>query len=327
LKSALKKEEAKKDEGTAPTVTQQTTPARPAGTEQKEAERKEPEAEAAKMPAELPKKDTAIKIEVLDAAGNVVRTYPPKHPPQPPPDSDGFGLQQQQQDAPGEAGLNRFNWDLRYDAVANVPGAILWGGTVQGPIAPPGKYQVRLTAGGKTFTQPFEVKADPRSTASAEDLKKQFDLLLRIQKRVGEVHEAVNQIREVRRQVNDLTKRLSSAKDKSEGDVRAAAKALDAKMTAIEEALIQPKSKSNQDPLNYGLKLNNQMAALGGDVDGADSAPTKQSYEVFDFLSARIDEQLGQWRKVQEGELKSFNQLVKERQVPAVVVTTAAAGQ
>src|SRR5207253_8238815 len=67
--------------------------------------------------------------------------------------------------------------------------------------------------------------------------------------------------------------------------IRDAAKELDKKMTPIEEELIQVKTKSSQDPLNYPLKLNNVLAALGGEVMGNESAPNQQEYELFKELS------------------------------------------
>ena len=63
------------------------------------------------------------------------------------------------------------------------------------------------------------------------------------------------------------------------------AKPLDKKMTPIEEALIQTKAKSGQDVLNFPVRLNNHLVALGGVVGSAETAPTQQSYEVFDMLS------------------------------------------
>ena len=58
--------------------------------------------------------------------------------------------------------MNRFVWNLRYPDATSFPGLIMWAGSVTGPPASPGTYQVRLTVDGKSQTQPFEVKKDPR---------------------------------------------------------------------------------------------------------------------------------------------------------------------
>ena len=69
-------------------------------------------------------------------------------------------------------------------------------------------------------------------------------------------------------------------------------------MTLIEEALIQTKAKSGQDVLNFPVRLNNDLVALGGVVGSAETAPTQQSYEVYDLLSQRLSEQLAKWKQI-----------------------------
>src|SRR4029450_11317181 len=71
--------------------------------------------------------------------------------------------------APMIAGLNRVTWDLRYAPATSFPGMVLWGGSVNGPSAPPGVYQVRLTADGKPLTQPLVVKRHPLRSATDAD--------------------------------------------------------------------------------------------------------------------------------------------------------------
>ncbi len=73
----------------------------------------------------------------------------------------------------GNAGHNRFAWDLRY-AIPGQPESP-FGRAAQGPLAMPGTYQVKLTAAGHSYTQPLRVKMDPRSTATLLELQKQFD--------------------------------------------------------------------------------------------------------------------------------------------------------
>jgi hypothetical protein len=257
-------------------------------------------------------------LEILDAAGKVIRKYPEKRS-----ESAGEGDAPPPPSGPGlEAGLNRFNWDMRYERVPEIPNTLLWGGGTQGPIALPGKYQVRLTVDGQSQTQPIELRADPRLEVSAADLQKQFELMKNIQSKVGQAHETVNQIRDVRKQIGELNKRLAQAKDPRQKQVEAAGKNIEEKMKAIEEELVQVKSKSSQDPLNYGLKLNNQMAALGGDVESVGSAPTEQAYQVYEMLAGKIDAQVAKWAAIKGTDLKEFNQIARD--VPAVLVTEKA---
>ena len=69
---------------------------------------------------------------------------------------------------------------------------------LRGPIAVPGTYEVRLTA-GETQRQPLRIVADARSQASAAELQEQFDLLIMIRDKVTAVHDAVNEIVKMRK--------------------------------------------------------------------------------------------------------------------------------
>ncbi|MCA1619341.1 MAG: glycosyl hydrolase [Acidobacteria bacterium] len=96
----------------------------------------------------------------------------------------------------------------------------------------------------------------------------------------------------------------------------------------FEEELYQTKNQSSQDPLNFPIRLNNKLAALGGIVAGADAQPTDQSYALYDELAAKIDAQLRLLNQVMSDDLRSFNALVRSSDIPAVIVkpTPAAAG-
>jgi hypothetical protein len=260
-----------------------------------------------------------VKIEILDESGKVIRTYPPKKPATPEAD-EGFGPGRQQEALPTKQGINRFVWDMHYEPALKIPNSPLWGGSTDGPQALPGKYQVRLTVNGKSQTQPFEIVPDPRLKVTQAELKQQFDLMQSILGKVTEVHTAIMQIRDVRAQINALNKRMKEEKNPNAKAIADAGAALDKKMTPVEETMIQTKAKSGQDVLNYPIRLNNLLVALGGVVSSADAAPTKQDYELFDELSKQADEQVAKWNDIVKTDLTSFNQTVKKYEVPAVGV-------
>jgi hypothetical protein len=106
-----------------------------------------------------------------------------------------------------------------------------------------------------------------------------------------------------------------------------AAKAIGAKLTAIEEELYQTKNQSNQDPLNYPIRLNNKLAALAGVVGSADAAPTDQSAELYKELAGKIDAQLAKLAQVLRTDLTEFNRLARDENVPAVIVKSRGAAQ
>jgi hypothetical protein len=234
-------------------------------------------------------------------------------------EEEGFGPPPAARTIPARAGLNRFPWDLRVEDASRFKGMILWGGVTRGPVLPPGAYQVRLTAAGQSLTQPLEVRKDPRLATTDDDYRKQYDLLVKIRDKVTETHDAISRIRETRDQVKGVAERANGNKA-----IADAADALDKKITAVEEALYQTKNQSSQDPLNFPIRLNNKLAALAGVVGGGDAAPTDPSYVVYEDLTAKIDAQLAQLRQVMTTDVPAFNTLVREQNVPAIVIKPAA---
>lgn len=262
---------------------------------------------------------SAIELEFLDSAGKSIRKFTARI--QKPgetvaPIAEGGGFPPVP--VPADVGLNRFVWDPRYPDAVRFPGMILWAGETRGPKMAPGTYQVKLTVDGKSLTQNFEIKPDPRVKTTPADYAKQVELGLRIRDKLSETHNAIIQIRDVRRQVEDLLKRVAGQPNFKV--VNDAGTALNKNLTAIEEALYQTKNQSNQDPLNYPIRLNNKLAALGGVVGSAEAAPTAQSFAVYDEVVTQIDAQLQKLAQVMKTDMPAFNQLVRDQGIPAVVV-------
>ncbi|HEY6120877.1 MAG TPA: hypothetical protein VIV66_13030, partial [Pyrinomonadaceae bacterium] len=233
-------------------------------------------------------------------------------------EGESFGAGVNQPQVSTDIGLNRFVWDLRFADTVRFPGMILWAGETRGPRVVPGRYQVKLTVDGKSLTQTFEVKPDPRLSIAPADYAKQLDLGLKIRDKVSETHNAIIQIRDIRKQVEDLLKR-----GKEQPNFRAvndAGTALNKDLLSVEEALYQTKNQSSQDPLNFPIRLNNKLAALEGVVTGGEYAPTDQSYAVYEELTGEIDAQLRKLDQIVKSQLPAFNQLVKEQNIPAVIV-------
>src|SRR5437868_434373 len=275
----------------------------------------------------------SLELEFLDQAGKSIRKFNARvrkqgeaeastPAPQQPAGEGGFGAPPPP-NVPMDVGLNRFIWDTRYPDAVRFPGMILWAGETRGPKLPPGTYQVKLTVDGKSFTQNFEIKPDPRLTTTPADYAKQLELGLKIRDKLSETHNAIIQIRDVRKQVEDLLKRLAGQPNFKV--INDAGTALNKNLTAVEEALYQTKNQSSQDPLNYPIRLNNKLAALEGVVEGAEATPTAQSYAVYDELGMQIDVQLQRLSQIMKTDVPAFNQLVRDQNIPAVVVKPGSA--
>jgi len=252
-----------------------------------------------------------VTIDILDAKGQQVRTYTSvradeqkqegRRPEAAGEDSD-FGPPQPRLRLTN-AGLTKFTWDLRYPGATVFPGMILWSANAaQGPVAVPGNYQVRLTVGDHVETQPLVVKIDPRlSSVSEKDLQEQFQLALKIRDKTSEANQAVIDIREIKKQLKD---RVAKSVDRS---LAPAADALTKKLSAVEEEIYQVRNQSNQDPLNFPIKLNNRIGALRRSVETGDARPTNASYQVFKELSAELDAQLARLGTIRAADLAEFN--------------------
>ena len=261
-------------------------------------------------------------IEFLDAAGKLIKKFSSKAearaagaPAGGGDDDEGPRGAAPTPLVPIEKGLNRFEWDMRYPDAVSFPGMIYWAASSRGPIAVPGSYTVKLTVGGKTFTQPFTIRKDPRMGGSVADLQKQLDLSLQLRDKVTQTNEAVIQIRDIRKQIEDLVARATSAKDVVE-----AGKKLAKELTEVEQELYQTKNQSGQDPLNYPIKLNNKLAALLGVVQSSDTAPTAQSNQVFEDLATKVNGHLRRLEGLVGTSVPAFNQLGRDASVPAVIV-------
>jgi photosystem II stability/assembly factor-like uncharacterized protein len=261
-----------------------------------------------------------IVMEIFDANGKRVRRLSSlkedksEQPPEWPDQEKPANL------LPINAGMNRFAWDLRYDPPVQIPGAFYVGDPPRGPLVIPGTYQVKLTVKGATQTEPLVVQLDPRITNSVSqaDMEKQLELAQKVQQDIDQLHRAVNQMRDLRNNLQLVQKWAGS--ESSNGEVVAAAQSLDKKMTPVEGELLQLKVKSSEGNLRYPNMLNEEYWSFNELIQFNDSAPTAQQLEVFDELHQRLQTQLAQWQEIQRTEVPAMNAAMRKSGVPTLTV-------
>ena len=222
---------------------------------------------------------------------------------------------------PAEAGMNRFVWDLRHDGPRRAPGdddeRLVAGPTPEGPTAVPGSYTVRLETAGRTLTRSLRIVKDPRSEASDADLDDQLTLLHRIRDGISETNLAIDELRQVRRQVREWTDRADSTLA-AEGVVDSGSTIIE-RLDGIESRLIATWQTTERGQLGTPLpKLAEALATLVSVVESADSAPTRSSYEVFDHLSARVAREVEPLRETIDQDIPAFVTLLRESGVPDI---------
>jgi hypothetical protein len=261
---------------------------------------------------DVKEKPKAATLEILDAAGKPVRRYSSTElvPLDEPLDPDDEKPKNQLEIKPG---MNRFVWDLRYEGAPRVKDYYLfeYEGGAKGPMALPGKYQVKLTVDDKVLTAPLELKLDPRVKTSQADLEKQFAALAGIHGELTRVYTAANRIIDLRAQLQDLYKRIKLAE----------AQALDEKLGALQDRLLNLKIKANEDSLNFGLGVDGSLASLALIVDSeSDSAPTDAALQQFEKVKAEVDQYMKRWADMQQADLPALQRAVEQQGIKAPMV-------
>jgi len=255
----------------------------------------------------LPEEAEEVTVRFLDSDGQVLQTYSgstgeeeePVEEEDEPSARRGGGTPR----ASTRAGTNRVRWNMRTEGYTDFEGRIFWAAGNVGPAVVPGTYRVTLAVdGGEVGAQDFEIRMDPRlDGVTVADLRARFELATRIRDRTSEANEAVIRIREIKAQIDERLEGTESPQVSGSGD------ALKTALSEVEGEIYQVRNQSNQDPLNFPIKLNNKLAALLGVVEGSENRPTDQSYEVFEYLSGLLQVQLDRLGEILEGDLAAFN--------------------
>ena len=248
-----------------------------------------------------------VTLEILDARGNVLRTFAPDTSR--PSAGEGQGGQrgpQRPSGPPTTPGLQRMQWDLRTVGASTFPGMILWGATTAGPVVPPGRYSVRLNVDGEVQTQPLTVVRNPMfADVSDADLQAQYDFAIRVRDKVSEANDAVIRIRAIKEAAADRIAKRSDARVKQQGE------RLIASLSDVEDDIYQVRNESGQDPLNFPIRINNRLANLLRIVNMGDGRPIANAPVLLEEYSKILAVQTGRLNQVLERDLAAFNQALR----------------
>jgi len=256
-----------------------------------------------------------VKIAILDEKGKTIRTLK----------------------GTKEPGINQVWWDLMYEPLkeARLRTSPLYAPHVRvGPqgwrslpsrgtritiLAAPGAYTVKLTVGGKEFSQKLTVKKDPHSAGSKRDIRLQVKLLLEIRDNINSVVDMINQIEWIRKQIYDLATLLKE--DKSAEPLITAGKELDKRLIAVERNLFQMKlTGRGQDLLRWPSKLISELWFLAGSVGSSDFPPTTQQVEVHEMFKKQLATYQSQLNEMLDKDLPAFNSQLKEKNIPNIII-------
>jgi photosystem II stability/assembly factor-like uncharacterized protein len=272
-----------------------------------------------------------VSLSILDADGREVRSF--SSSPLPLGEGQGEGAPGALQQAtaeeevsvetvpeppklPAQSGMNRFVWDYRYagpTALEDRPSPDVRAAQLEAAVPPraiPGTYQARLIAGGETFGQQLVILPDPRLSVSQDDLRAQLKLKLALRDRLSELHEALNRITRVRRQLEEWERRANSSQ------VSDATRTLKDELAAIERELM---NLDAQKPRPGPSRLKEKLSILSSMIDESDHSPTQGAHEVYALLREQLDEQRQRLARLLDERLPAFSELLQSLGVPPIV--------
>jgi photosystem II stability/assembly factor-like uncharacterized protein/chaperonin cofactor prefoldin len=248
---------------------------------------------------------TEVKLEFLEADGDVIKAYSSK-------------AKERADQLTTKAGGNRFVWDMRYPGYKTFAGMVFYGSPNLGPKAVPGTYKVRLSVDGQQQEQPFEIVKDPRLATTQEDYRAQFDFLIKVRDKVSEANQAIIEIRKVKSDLAAVREKVGG--DVVNKDVVEAVKKFEGDLTTIENSIHETRNRSVQDPINYGIKLNNRIAHLMVEQGQGDFRPNRQAEEVFAALSQLLDKELQSLHALLSSQGPALNKLIRDKGIDVLTI-------
>jgi photosystem II stability/assembly factor-like uncharacterized protein len=223
---------------------------------------------------------TPVTLEVFDAAKNLVRRYSSDDKAEPidPLLTAPTYWVRPPATLPSDAGMHRFVWDLHYpppDALRHeYPISAIYRDTPRyplGAVVTPGQYTLKLTAGGKSYTQPLTVKMDPRIKTPPAGLLEQFRLATRLTSMLHRDYQVLQEVRELRTRLKSENPELEQQAAAIEGGAQG----------------------------SEGLsRLNGEMVTALDIVEGAEATPTTQMVAAVADLQRKLDALIARLRKL-----------------------------
>ncbi|HPI80797.1 MAG TPA: glycosyl hydrolase, partial [Cyclobacteriaceae bacterium] len=201
-----------------------------------------------------------VSIDIMEMDGDIIQTFSNKS-------------KERATQLKVKKGGNRFVWNMRYPGYKTFPGLVFYSSPNIGPKAVPGKYKARLTANGQVTEQEFEIVKDPRVPTTQQEFQEQFDFLSKVRDKVSEAHQGILDIRKIKTDLGYVKTKVEE-KPENKGLLDAMKKFQD-DLTVIENDIHQTKNQAQQDPLNFGIKLNNRLAFLLYEEGTGDYPPTR----------------------------------------------------
>ncbi len=252
------------------------------------------------------KETDTIKIDILEMDGSLIQSFSnhAKEDKLNPASTKSLNV---------KSGGNRLIWNMRYPGYKTFKGMVFYSSPNRGPKAIPGTYKARLTYNGEISEQTFSIVKDPRLSNSASDYKKQFDFLIAVRNEVSRANEAITTIRAIKEDLHYLNKKAANNED-----LKGLLSEFETKLSVIENNIHMTKNQSRQDPLNYGIRINNRLAFLLADSQRGDYPPTDQSLAFFKVVTQELNTEVNDLNKLLDSYITAINNKVTENKIKMI---------
>jgi len=210
-------------------------------------------------------------------------------------------------------GGNRFIWNMRYPGFKAFDGMIFYSSPNTGPKAVPGMYKVKLTVNGASQEQEFKIVKDPRLSNSQKDYNNQFEFLITVRDEVSKANEAIIKIRNIQKDLKYLEE-----KTKGNPEFQKLIADYETALSVIENNIHMTKNQSRQDPLNYGIRINNRLAFLMADSQRGDYPPTQQAQQFFKELTKELQKEISTLDTLIETQTNIINKKVAQADIKMI---------
>jgi photosystem II stability/assembly factor-like uncharacterized protein len=254
-----------------------------------------------------PDEKEKVKVTIADKDGKKVREF----------------------DGEKEAGVNRANWDLRYDApVPPTPEQLesqrqgFFFGGPRGPRALPGEYTVKVTVGKNEASGTVQVMEDPRIQAPAADRAAQQQALMKL-------YEMYKTSDEGRKTVVGLQASLKAAQEswkktgapKIPEEIHKSAEALGKKLEELHDKFARPDEAQGfaGAPLNWTPQpLPQRVGRLMFEIESYTAAPTAAEMDELGAITKLLSDAMDAVHKAVEGDVANLNKALNDAGVPRI---------
>jgi len=269
----------------------------------------------------LPAQAKLVTLEILDAAGKLVRRYASDDKPEPINDKEinvpTYWVRQEPV-LRARAGMHRWVWNLRYPRPktleSDYPISAIPHDTPLnplGPVAVPGEYTVRLTVDGQSQSQKLKLRMDPRVPATTADLQAMLAAQQRTATDLDANYDALQQLRSIRKQ-------LKTTKDSGPEVERTQAKDLDDKLAGLESGTAPKPPKPGVSADRGMATIHSWLNQVYATFDSADAAPTVQAIAMLAELEKVSTEQLNSFKQLRDGPLADLSKELKKSGAAAI---------